>query len=219
MSKRGVIISGGNINKGFADTFLKELNPEIIIGADSGLCYLYERKIEPTHIVGDFDSVSKEVIDYYLAKGDIPIRQFDPVKDATDTEIALRYAIELGVEQLWILGATGSRVDHMLANIQILKIALDGKVEAYLIDESNRIRLIDKEVRIRKEEAFGQYFSVFPLGGSVEHLSIQGAKYPLQDHTLCPYDSRCVSNQIEADEVRITFPKGYVVLIESREER
>ena len=219
MSKCGVIISGGHIEKRFADAFIKMHAPDVIIGADSGLCYLYESKIEPTHIVGDFDSVSKTVIDYYRNLKRIPIRQFDPVKDATDTEIALRYAIELGVKKLWILGATGSRVDHMLANIQILKIALDAEVEAYLVDEWNCIRLIDGDITIRKSDAFGTYFSLFPLGGSVEELSVCGAKYPLQNHTLCPYDSRCVSNQIEEEEVSITFPKGYVVLIESREER
>lgn len=218
MSKCGVIISGGNINRSFADAFLGQVNPEIIIGADRGLCYFYESGVNPTHIVGDFDSVPEKVIGYYRNLGIIPIREFNPVKDATDTEIALQLAIELGVKKLWILGATGNRVDHVIANIQILKIALDAGVEAYVIDECNRIRLIDREFRLCKEEAFGEYFSVFPLGGCVERFSISGAKYPLHNHTLSPYDSRCVSNQIEDKEVHITFAKGDVIFIESRED-
>lgn len=217
MSRRGVIVSGGYINHSFADKLLAEVKPEVIIGADSGLCYLYESNVCPTHIVGDFDSVPEKVIDYYRNLGTIPIREFNPVKDATDTEIALRYGIELGVEEVWILGATGSRMDHVIANIQTLKIAREAGVQAYIIDESNRIRLIDGDTCLSKEEAYGTFFSVFPLGGSVEHFSISGAKYPLQDHTLSPYDSRCVSNQIEAEEVYITFAKGDVILIESRE--
>lgn len=215
MSKSGVIISGGHINREFADAFLEKEKPDVIIGADCGLRYLYDSNIYPTHIVGDFDSVPREVIDYYRSLHSIPIREFDPVKDATDTEIAIRYAIELGVEKLWILGATGTRVDHIIANIQSLKIALDAGVEAYLMDECNRIRLFRGATSLRKEEAFGDYFSVFPLGGSVEHFSISGAKYPLQDHTLCPFDSLCVSNEIEG-EVHIAFPEGNVILIESR---
>ncbi len=219
MSKCGVIISGGNINRDFADTFLAKEKPEVIIGADSGLCYLYESEWEPTHIVGDFDSVPIEVIEHYRSLHTIPIREFNPVKDATDTEIALRYAIELGVEKLWILGGTGSRVDHVLANIQSLKIAQEVGMEAYILDECNRIRLLKGDTCLRKEEMFGEFFSVFPLGRSVEHFSIRGAKYPLSNHTLSPYDSRCVSNQLEADEVYITFPEGDVILVESREDK
>lgn len=215
MSKSGVIISGGYVNREFADEFLKKEKPDVIIGADSGLRYLYHSNMCPTHIVGDFDSVPREVIDYYRSLQTIPIREFNPVKDATDTEIAIRYAIELGVEKLWILGATGSRVDHMLANIQSLKIALDAGVEAYMVDECNRIRLLKGAISLRKEDAFGDYFSVFPLGGNVEHFSISGAKYPLYEHTLCSFDSLCVSNEIEG-ETHITFPEGNVILIESR---
>jgi len=215
MSKSGVIISGGHICRDFADAFLKKEKPDVIIGADNGLSYLYHNNICPTHIVGDFDSVPGEVIDYYRSLQDIPIREFDPVKDATDTEIAIRYAIELGVEKLGILGATGTRVDHVLANIQSLKIALDAGMEAYMVDEYNRICLLKGDTVLRKEEAFGDYFSVFPLGGSVEHFSISGAKYPLHDHTLCPFDSLCVSNEIES-QAHITFSQGNVILIESR---
>ena len=67
------------------------------------------------------------------------------------------------------------------------------------------------------KEAFGTYFSVFPLGGTIEEFSIQGAKYPLTNHTLSPYDSLCVSNEILDDEVKITFPEGLIVLMETRE--
>ena len=53
------------------------------------------------------------------------------------------------------------------------------------------------ETRLLKTEAYGPYFSVFPLGQEVFGFNIEGAKYPLREHTLTPYDSLCVSNQIE----------------------
>lgn len=217
MNKKGVIVSGGSIEDAFAIQMIENIKPDYVIGVDSGLNFLYRNQVVPTHIVGDFDSVSPEVIDYYKAKSDIPIREFNPVKDATDTEIALRMAIELGVQELWILGATGTRLDHVLANMHILKIPHDAGVKAYIADECNRISLWGKEIRLSKKECFGTYFSLFPFGGEVEDVSIEGAKYPLSHYRMSPYESRCVSNEFEDEEVVITFPKGLIVLMETRD--
>lgn len=217
MNKKGVIVSGGSINDAFAIPMIENLKPDYVIGVDSGLNFLYRNQVVPTHIVGDFDSVSPEVIAYYKSNADIPIREFNPVKDATDTEIAVRLAAELGVEELWLLGATGTRLDHVMANIQILKIAFDYSIQAYILDECNRISLWEKEIRLCKAERFGKYFSLFPLGEEVEDVSIEGAKYPLSHYKMSPYESRCVSNEYENEEVIITFPKGLIVLMETRD--
>ncbi len=218
MNRKAVIVSGGSIDREFGLQTIKELNPEFIIGVDSGLGFLYEEKIDPTHIVGDFDSVGPEVISYYKNKNDIPIRQFNPIKDASDTEIGVRYALELEAEELWLLGATGTRLDHVMANIQVLKIALDSGKKAFMLDKYNRISLHEKEIVLEKKNCFGKYFSIFPLGGIVEDVSVKGAKYPLRHYRLCPYDSRCVSNEFLEDEVKIMFSQGLIILMETRDE-
>lgn len=217
MNKKCVIVSGGSIDDSFAVQKIENIKPDYVIGVDSGLNFLYRNQVVPTHIVGDFDSVSPEVIAYYKSRADIPIREFNPVKDATDTEIAVRLAAELGVKELWLLGATGTRLDHVMANIQILKIAFDYGIKAYLLDEYNRISLWDKEIHLRWAERFGKYFSLFSFGGEVEDVSIEGAKYPLSHYRMSPYESRCVSNEYQDEEVVITFPKGLIVLMETRD--
>ena len=217
MNKKCVIVSGGSIDDSFAMQMIENIKPDCVIGVDSGLNFLYRNQVVPTHIVGDFDSVSPEVINYYKAKADIPIREFDPVKDATDTEIAVHLASELGVKELFLLGATGTRLDHVMANVQILKIALDQGMRAYILDECNRISVWEKEIRLCESERFGKYFSIFPLGGVVEDVSIEGAKYPLEHYRMSPFESRCVSNEYKDDEVVITFPKGTIVLMETRD--
>lgn len=219
MNKTGVIVSGGSIDVPFALEQVKKISPEIIIGVDSGLAFLYHNQVVPTHIVGDFDSVDAEVIEYYKTQTQVPIREFDPVKDASDTEIAVRMAVELGVQKLYLLGATGTRLDHVMANIQVLKIAHDAGVKAYIMDPYNRISLVEKEICLSKVDAYGPYFSVFPLGGSIQGFCIVDAKYPLNNHTLCPYDSLCVSNQILEKKVRITFPEGIIILMETRDSK
>jgi thiamine pyrophosphokinase len=217
MNKIGIIISGGAIEAPFALEFLKKKTAGIMIAVDRGLEFMYKYAVEPTHIVGDFDSIDPAVISYYKSEAKVPIREFNPVKDASDTEIAIRLAIELGVNELWIIGGTGTRLDHVLANIQSLKIAANANVKAYLLDSHNCISLLEKSVSLCKKEAFGPYFSLFPLGGRVEGLTIRGAKYPLVNHTLEPYDSLSVSNQFADDEVFIEFNKGTIILMETRD--
>ena len=217
MSKRTVIVSGGMLEEEFALPILQSEETEFVIGVDKGLEFLYKHGIKPDYIVGDFDSVSPELVSYYRKEMNVPIREFNPVKDASDTEIALRLCLGLTRKQIWILGGTGNRIDHLWANVQCLQIALAAGADARIIDSHNQIRLIDKEVTLKKSEAFGPYFSLFPLELPVDELSISGAKYPLQKHFLKPSDSLCVSNEFAADEVTISFLYGKVILMETRD--
>lgn len=216
MSKT-VIISGGAIDEGFVETVLAENEGAYIIGVDKGLNYLYHHNIKPNYIVGDFDSIDNEVIEYYRKETDIPIREFNPLKDATDTEIALRLGITLGSEEILILGATGGRIDHLWANVQSLAIAAKANVKAYIMDKRNKITVIDKPCVLKKSEAYGKYLSVFSLDGEVFEFNMKGTKWPLFHHTLKPYDSLTVSNEFRADEVEISFISGLLVVMETRD--
>ena len=217
MNKTCIIVSGGSVNDSFATKFIREKKAAYVIGVDSGLDFLHRNQISPTHIVGDFDSVQPEVIAQYKKEENIPIYELHPVKDASDTEVALRLALEMGIKELWILGATGSRLDHVMANMQILKVALDAGVKAWIVDENNRISLWDDEIRIHKKECFGTYFSLFPFGNEIQDISIKGAKYPLSQYHMTNNESRCVSNEFCDEEVIITFSEGIIILIESRD--
>lgn len=217
MSKNTVIISGGILDELMVCDVLEKMDGSCIIGVDRGVEFLYRHKILPSYIVGDFDSIPEEIISYYRERGDVPIRAYNPVKDASDTEIAVRLGVTLGSEHIVILGATGGRIDHLWANVQSLMIPFMEGVEAFILDPQNRIRLIGEEIRLRKENAYGPFFSVFPLGETVRGLNIRGAKYPLRNHTLMPCDSLCVSNEFEEDEVVIDFSNGTVILMETRD--
>ncbi len=217
MSKRTVIVSGGELEREFVLSVLKESDASCIIAVDRGMEFLYDNKIQPSYIVGDFDSVKEEVACYYRDETTVPIRQYNPEKDASDTEIAVRFAVTLGCQELLILGATGGRIDHLWANVQTLAIPFRAGIDARILDSRNQIRLLGGEAHLRKEDAFGKYFSGFPLGGEIYRFNITGARYPLRDHVLSPYDSLCVSNQIEGEEAVISFPAGIVILMETRD--
>lgn len=218
MSNRIVIVSGGKLEEELCLSVLGESENQYVIAVDRGLEFLYDHKVMPDYIVGDFDSVRGEIADYYRNETNVPIREFNPVKDASDTEIAIRMAITLGADEMVILGATGGRIDHLWANVQTLYIPYKAGINAEILDSQNRIRLIGGgETHLRRAEAYGKYFSVFPLGEEILGFSIEGAKYPLSNHVLTPYDSLCVSNEIVGEEVVIQFPVGTVILMETRD--
>ncbi len=218
MSKRSIIISGGDLDEELTLSVLKEQEERCVIGVDKGVEFLYRHQIMPDYIVGDFDSVSGEIRDYYKNETNVPVREYNPVKDASDTEIAIRLAMTLGSKNMVILGATGGRIDHLWANVQSLMIPFKAGIDAKILDRQNLISIIGSgETHIRRSEAFGTYFSVFPLGEDVFGFNISGARYPLKNHTLTPYNSLCVSNQIagDSDEAVISFPSGQVILMET----
>ena len=220
MSKKAIVVSGGELDEELTVSILARQEDRCVIGVDKGMEFLYQHQFMPDYIVGDFDSVREEIRDYYKNEAHVPVREYNPVKDASDTEMAIRLAMTLGSKDITILGATGGRIDHLWANVQSLMIPFKAGIEAKIVDRQNMITIIGGgETHIRKSEAFGPYFSVFPLGEEIFGFNISGAKYPLKNHILRPYDSLCVSNQIadDSDEAVISFAMGHVILMQTRD--
>ncbi len=215
-----VIISGGRIERDFALSFLKNEIFDQIIAVDNGLKFLHENQIRPTWIVGDFDTAAPELVEYYQRQTDIPIRRFNPVKDSTDSQIAIELALELGSSEITILGGTGTRLDHVLGNIQSLMLARKKGVSCIILDAYNRIRLMDGVVHLKKSEQYGKYVSLLPLTTEVTGVELRGFKYELTDYTFTSTGSAGlgVSNEITAEVAEIRTKTGIFVLIESRDE-
>ena len=171
---RTCIISGGMIEPDFAFPYLQKQQFDIILAADRGLEFCYHYQIIPTYILGDFDSLSPEILNYYKENHVAPIREFNPMKDNTDTDIAFQQAIVLGSSEITILGATGGRLDHFLSIVQNLKTAWEKKIPAYIVDSRNLITIpVETSFEIRKEDQFGKYVSFFPLEKEVASITLE----------------------------------------------
>lgn len=103
-----LIISGGNVDTEFLNKIINNFSYDNIIAVDKGLESLYLLKLLPNHIVGDFDSVNKNIINFYNDKC-IPVHQYNPEKDYTDTDIAIKLAISLNSTNITIIGATRNK--------------------------------------------------------------------------------------------------------------
>lgn len=212
-----IIITGGDLEDEFVEKVLSENEGASIIGVDRGVEYLYYHQIQPNYIVGDFDSIKPSIIEYYKNETHVSIREYNPIKDLADTEIAIRLAMTIGGTEVYILGATGGRIDHLWANIQSLSVTCKFNARAYILDSQNRIFVTDKPCQLKKSEAYGKYLSVFSLSGEIFDFSIKGTKWPLSHHVLKPNDSLTVSNRFEDEIVEIDFIGGTIVVMETKD--
>ena len=217
-----VIFSGGRTDLVFAAEFMKDQKDAFLIAADRGLEALVSLGLRPNAVIGDFDSASKETIDQvnsFEKEDDITVIRLNPVKDDTDTEAAVRFALENNKEpgDIYILGGTGSRMDHILGNISILGLGKDFGKKIILLDENNRIELLFEGRTILKEEAFGDFVSLIPFGDEVTGLTLKGFKYPLKNGTLKGFNSLGISNEIVSKEAHISFDSGVLIMVESKD--
>ena len=218
--KDTIIVSGGNIHKDFALDFLKKNKTEntCLIAADRGVEFFMGTDLEPDVAVGDFDSLSAEGAKYMETLKHTEIRRLKPEKDDSDTQSAANYAIEQGTERIMILGATGNRIDHLMANFGLLMLGKTKQVQIVLVDAYNYMSLIESGMILKKEEQFGKYVSFFPIEGEVTGLTLKGFKYPLNIFTLKVEDSGLtVSNEISDPEAEVTFETGKLLMIMSRD--
>lgn len=132
-------------------------------------------------------------------------------------EIAILMALERGSTQITILGATGTRMDHMLGSIKNLSLALRAGVPCSIVDAHNRIRLADKPLTLERREQYGKYVSLLAFGEPVTNLTLRGFFYPLDGYTMTCDDAIGISNQITEDEAQISFDGGRLLVIESRD--
>lgn len=209
-----VLVAGGKVDESML-AFLDQWRYDKIIGVDKGVEFLYRHHITPDYIVGDFDSLDKEILVHY--EKNTPIKRLIPEKDATDTQTALELAMEMGATDIAILGGTGSRLDHVLGNIQVLSIPLKKGIKAFIQDANNRIELIDKEKYIKKEQVFGKYISFLPLTSCVTGVILEGFKYPLKDYTLTGDNSLGVSNEVVENEAHVDLDEGILIMIQSKD--
>lgn len=206
---RAIVVSGGyKPSKELLLSYIKK--DDIIIGVDKGCNCLYEYEIEPNMILGDFDSAEEKVIESFKQKG-TKVLAFNPEKDYTDTDLGYEKAKETGADEILLFGATGTRVDHALGNIGILLKALKEKVKTEIIDNHNRVILIDKETTFKGK--YGEIISFHALSDVVKNVNIRDAKYSLSNYDMTLLEPRAICNEFIDKDITISFDSGIIMVI------
>jgi len=210
--QRAVVLSGGQLGE-WVHSFLHP--DDLVIAADRGAWFAVRHGIRPHMAIGDFDSISPEQL-AEISEISEQVNACDPVwKDLTDTEMAVEYALTCGVQELLILGATGTRLDHTIANVQLLEMTERQGVSAALIDANNEIRLATSHMTITRSGY--QYVSLLPLTERVTGITLSGFRYPLQDAELVRGQTRGISNELTEPYGTIALSTGKLLVIQSKD--
>ncbi len=210
MNNKIAIISNGNLdNISFHKKILKDVN--LIICADGGANHTYKLKIEPDYIIGDFDSIKKSIKAYY-EKSNKTVLIHDPNQNYTDTEAAIKLAKVFKPDEIIFLCATGSRIDHTLANIFCLKQTKN--IKSSIINSNNSVQLIEN-TSINIEGKKDDIISIIPLTNTKD-ISYTGLKWSLKNYnTKLGWTGIC--NKMTKKIATISIKKGKLLIIKSKD--
>lgn len=200
---KALIIGSGNFSKNALKLTGREA---YTICADGGYDHAKEHGIVPDILLGDLDSIKD--------KPEIKTIVFPAEKDETDSEIALKFAIDNGYSHIVMTGVTGTRLDHTLNNIFLLKTAKELGAKAVIADDNNEIYYVDGQIELFG--AAGGFFSVIPISEEI-CVSIENAKYELFKTRISLGESRGISNEFLDGKCVITVESGAALVIKSED--
>ena len=184
-------------------------------GVDYGAVELIDRGISPMLSIGDFDTATNE--ERLQVEEHSYQFVYRPLKDdITDTELALRYLFaHYSVDQLNLYGATGARMDQLLANLFfILKSEYQEQVERItVIDRWNEMRFFKPGHHQLKRDSQMKYLAFIPLT-AVEGLVLPDEKYQLQ-RTDFDFPVALSSNEFVGEKATFSFERGILMTVQS----
>ena len=210
---KGLIISSGTITDYDRLKLVIEKN-DFIICADGGMNHIMKIDKSPDLVIGDLDSITKTALNF-IDKNKIPIKKFPTIKDDTDTGIAVEYLIENGFKEITLMGVTGTRQDHTMANILLLNHLHEKKVKGKIIDDNNIIYLIDEYLEL--EPISESFVSVIPITEKGIEVSLSGFFYNLDKINIKFGSTHGVSNKIVEEKGIIRIHKGKALVFISKD--
>lgn len=210
---KGLIVSSGEIKD---YELLKQVVEEndYIVCADGGINHILKINKKPDIVLGDLDSIGKEGLKI-LNEENIEIQRFPVMKDETDTEICVNHLLKKGFKDITLMGVTGTRFDHMLANMYLLRKIYHLGSEVCIIDKNNRIYYCDDSISLKKREGF--FISIIPISEEGIIVSLNGFLYPLKKDYIECSSTRGISNKIVEEYGDIKIHRGEAFVIESKD--
>lgn len=187
-----------------------------VVAADGGFDHARDLGITPDVVVGDFDSIEQPIADAGDA-GDAGSAMrtitLPPLKDDPDMLSALKIGWAASCREFHIWGGLGGRIDHTIANLQLLAMLASHGAAGYLHGNGNAITAItDGELHFAAHTVPGdgtRMVSVFALSDKAAGVTEQGLKYQLTDATMHNTQVNGVSNEfLNMTEATISVRQG-----------
>lgn len=186
---------------------------ETIVCADGAVRYLRSIQRLPSYVIGDMDSINNEDL-RWIKDHDVPVIVFDTKKNYTDTELAIRYALEKGSSIITLTGALGGRIDHSLGNLYLLVLMAEQGCDGIIVEKNTEVRLITKCVSLNWK--IGETISFLPISKDVQEVTLTGFEYPLSKETLYLGHTRSISNIVSDSNQTVEVGSGMLLAIRNK---
>jgi len=210
--KRAVIFANGELRD--AENIRKKLLPEdFLIAADGGQKHLHTLNKTPHLIIGDLDSLEEHMIAKLQQEG-TQLQHYLKEKNETDLELAMLEAFKRGYKEIFVVATLGGRLDQTLGNLALAFHPNLKECTIYMDDGVEQVYFPHKTLTL--PGAPGDLVSLIAFGEPVYKINLTGFKFPLQDETLWPYQTRGISNEMLANNGYIEFQEGKLIVIHTR---
>ncbi|MCQ2591359.1 MAG: thiamine diphosphokinase [Treponema sp.] len=180
---------------------------DFFIYCDGGLKHQSFLGVSPDLIVGDFDSYSRP------EDSNVEIIQLPCEKDDTDSFFAVKEALRRGFQDFLLIGLIGQRFDHSLCNVSLMLFLEQQKKNCILLDDFSQMEIIGENQTAYVPDEY-KYFSLMCVSGDVSGLTIENAKYPLNNAEMKTTYQYGISNEVLSGKTAaITIKKGQMLLI------
>ena len=186
---------------------------DLIIAADGGYRYLQAAGIRCDLLMGDLDSLPADTVIGTETK------RYSPIKDDTDTMLAVRYGLEQGFGKFLLFGMFGGRFDHTVGTLQTLAFLAHAGAVGYAFEQtqdgthSSYITAFENGTLTFPDTARG-YLSLAAWGGDARGVTLEHLKYSLCEQTLQPHVALGISNEFLPGEcARVTVEQGLLLVV------
>lgn len=205
-----LIISNGELKDINLDRYFKEA--DMVICADGGAKHLFNENLIPDIIIGDLDSLDREILDSFQSL-EVKFERHPTNKDKTDTELAIEYAIDKGATGIVLLGVLGSRLDHSMANILLLYRLINQSINAIIVDSHNEVFITKDALKLSNKK--DHFISLIPLMDSM--VTLKGFEYEINSVRLNLGSTMGISNVIKDKEGLIKIESGMCLVIRTKD--
>jgi len=199
-----IFLNGELPGKNIIGWFIKD--SDLIIAADGVSNYLKKIKIVPDIILGDFDSVKPETLNFFKKKNVEIIKLKD--QSTTDFEKCLLYCLKTGINNVIVFGATGLRADHNMNNFSILKRYYK-KIQIKFITEDFEIFFISKLYKFKYKVNEIVSLIGIPFANGIK---TKGLEFRLNNENLKFGVREGSLNKSTSENITIDFKSGNLLL-------